>query len=43
MYLKRKKEFSEASDARYNKEADATPEGEAIADELNNSDTPDKS
>jgi len=42
VYLKRKKEFSEASDAHYNKEADPTPEDEAMADELNNSDTPDK-
>jgi len=40
IYLKRKKEFSEASEAHYNKEADATPEDEAMADELNNSDKP---
>jgi len=42
VYLKRKKEFGEASEARYNKEAEPTPEDEALADELNNSDSPDK-
>ena len=42
-YLKRKEEFGEAAEARYNKEADPTPEDEAMADELNDSDTPDKS
>ncbi len=40
IFLKRKKEFSEEAEARYNSEPEISPEDEAAADELSNSDAP---
>jgi len=40
IFLKRKEEFADAADAKYNEEPDITSEDEAAADELNSSDTP---
>lgn len=39
-FLKRKEEFSQASEERYKNESDMTPEEEAMSDELSNKDAP---